>query len=588
MSSPTTPFKKHNFNTRQRVEVSDANAIDNKALDNIGVNQWNTLSNQDCVVTGYAVSLSSGRTFDIGAGSAIRLGKTMRSIGTKQVTLDENPTSDPRFDLIEISGVNDVESDSASKVVVSALSLISVSGESLGNGDGNDILFSLANKEIEYKSLKIYLGSVADANLVEDWVIKEGSGAGGVDQVYVKSSQNGTAYLASYTYRSGGVEANQTVNTARSEEPIIASVKGTPTTGGTVNNATPAPSTTGNTRLASIEIPPNWTGGTTGVVIHYDPIRRPFLYWDSESDPATNENLNTVEVGGRIANALQMFDKVMQGFRLSYADTDQLNISPGWGVYKGVSFYLPSGSTLTVSGGSVGWRYVYIRPVIGASPTIVASTTPPTDRMEPNSADPGLFLGSFYVASISPIKIRPFYRHGNMVRYFGTYDATDKGRLFKDGPEEITIDPSAVSGGSVVDFRDALPVTGSMAYIRFGTRSSVGSSGEGSVMLRLLSWKGSTPQLAHNSSIGLDLASLIDVDSRKYIEHPYVYWQGNENPSTVTETVWARSEDRQFYIHFIRYGTDYVDVDVQSFAQVMGYIEDVRTMGASSGIEDLF
>ena len=259
-------------------------------------------------------------------------------------------SSDPRIDLIEITGYQDVATDSASRRIVSALSMASVASESLGNGDGANKLFSVANKEVEIDTLKIYKGSISDANLVGGWAFKKGSGTGGVDEVYVFDTENGTSYIAVYNYKNGGVEANQSVNTSRNEEPQFSVVTGTPAASASVPGNVPARSSSENVAVAAILVPGNWTSGATGVEVYYQEVREPLVHWDEDSDDDVSASPSLL--GGRIISAMRFMDKIHQGFRLALRSSSEVVISPGWGVYRGVSFYLPTEKVFAVSAAS--------------------------------------------------------------------------------------------------------------------------------------------------------------------------------------------------------------------------------------------
>ena len=405
----TTVKKKAQLNARQRTSQTDVNEFQDQAQEMDALGSYHLLSGHSTVVAGMNVSHSSGYDFSVSVGQALWKGELAKNESVATVTLTENTDPNPRIDIIEITGLSETDSGSASKTLLSSLSRTTVTGEAVGTGDASTKPWDLDYAGVDLSTLKVYLGGVLSGG----WSYSPETGTGSVDQIIFHDAPGSSvAITADYDYLSGGVEAGATVNTRKSIGPTFSTVVGTPAASPSV------PSYTANSvRIATVQVPGSWTGGASGVTIT-NTVKEPMVAPDSNQVGASAINDTS---GGRVIDAVRNIHQVLHGCRLQYSAVREIKVSAGWGVFYGRSFYFAEPITKSVGVPSAStWYYVYLSipqssagENTGEAPGVAVSTNPPTQMMRPNNTNSYLYIGSFY--SNASQNVEPFYTHGDHV-----------------------------------------------------------------------------------------------------------------------------------------------------------------------------
>ena len=447
----TTVKKKAQLNARQRTSQTDVNEFQDQAQEMDALNVHELVASDSSVVRGLEISFSSGYDFLVGVGSGLWKGEVLRQTSNATVTLDENTDPNARIDLIEINGVSEVDSDSASKTLLSSITRTSVTGEAVGTGDASTKPWDLANAGVDLSTLKVYLGGVLSGG----WSYSPETGTGSVDQIIFHDAPGSSvAITADYDYLSGGVEAGATVNTRKSLSPTFNVVKGTPAASPSV------PSATSNAvKVGTIEVPGSWTGGAGYSIAHS--VRKYMVHPDKVTNNRSTFTASDVR-SGKITNAIRNIHQALEGFRLVWVSTTSFKITPGWGVSLGQSFYSSEDIEETgVSLGSAGWNYVYLSLTVGEAgvePTIsISSTGPTSERMINSSSANDVYIGAIYWTGSA---IRKFFSRGDWV--------------FWDTAVSFSLTVPQVTALDL-DVTTACPVTGRTLEARLS--SSLSSSG---------------------------------------------------------------------------------------------------------------
>ena len=400
----TTAKKKILLNLRERVTDTRLNEFNDQAEQLDAINFYESLCSLPRMIRGMELSHNSGRVFDVGVGSAVWSGELVRLTASDTVTLDENVSTDPRIDLVEITGVSQTSSDLGLLVALGALARTSVSGEAVGSGTGSQKAWDLDYSGVDLSTLKVQLA----ATPVGGWNLSPGTGGSGVDQIiFHEAPGSSVAITADYDYLTGGAESSALLNTRKTLTPTLNVVKGTPA----ASPSAPA-KTSGSVLIGTIQVPGSWTGGGGSITYNHED-RQYMVHTDEVANDKSVYNATNADAG-KIINPIRNMHGIMSGFRLVYMTGTSVKITPGWGVSLGQAFY----STVDIeetglSLGSAGWRYIYLNPPseAGNAPTIAnISTDPPrSDRMIQASTNSDLYVGAIYWNGSA---VREFYTRG--------------------------------------------------------------------------------------------------------------------------------------------------------------------------------
>lgn len=420
MADQTTKPTIHYHNLRQRIEQADMNTLSTQMLEWDDEQAWALMCDINAVINGLAVTHSSVRTFNVGAGVCLYEGKLLKDTATpqSQVTLDENgDLSNERIDLIYIDGPNEVGT-SDTKVLLGAYSRTPEGGEAVGTGDDSTKIFDLDNAGVDISTLKVQVDGVAAGG----WNLSPGTGTGPVDQIIFGTAPDaGLAITADYEYETGGEEANASVTKHKNRYPNYAVEKGTPGAG-----VPAAPS--GALVIAHVEVPAGWTGGAPTEIVNGfrddgTQVKQFMIDIDADNDLAEDNYAHGERPSvGLLYSAVRGMSQVVHGCRLQWKSATQFVVTPGWGVMYGMSFRNRAPQTITIDSSdmpSAGWYYVYgileVEPAgMALGDVIVAPNPPDSLRRENSLSNPGaVYLGSLYAADIA--MIRPFYTHGQWV-----------------------------------------------------------------------------------------------------------------------------------------------------------------------------
>lgn len=464
MASQNTPNQKFRCELRKRMENTDAEAFTNLAFDLDEQLNWGAICDQPVTLDGWNVLFSSGTAFDVSVGQGLAEGELIKTVSTQAVPLDDNTDPvNPRVDLIEVGkgDVADTASTPATEVVLGPLIRTSVSGDALGTGDGATKTFSLptsasAGGRADLFGMIIYQDAVKVSGWSLDWAAN--------NIIFHEAPAGGVVITADYPYEVGGEESPNTYNTRYDRNVTFNVVKGTPGAGAPAG-------TSGAIKVCAITVPASWSGTASGVTID-NTVKEFMVHADNLVD---SHSPGDSPRNGRIYSAIRNMSQVVHGCRLQYVDTDQIQVTPGWGVVGGVSWRITAPVSLTVSAGGAGWLYVYGvvadtgTKIPGSVITIVTSSTQPDSLMRDSSATRGYFyIGAIYIVSVGPVVIRPFYTHGD--------------RVFWQAPTALVALTHASgytpSTQTDVDAAAWVPATGRMAQVYMdiaGDMSSVGN-----------------------------------------------------------------------------------------------------------------
>jgi hypothetical protein len=553
MASNTTPIYGLNVNTRERATVAQGNAFNQLSALQDEVNAWNVIEDQSCTIHGLHVTYSSGRNVAISLGAGLLVGKLIKTISSSSVELPANAHgSNSRAYVLEITNTSETPFQNETRVLLSAISRTDETAEAVGTGDGATKAFDLGQSGVYTPSLKVYLA----ATQVGGWVISKGTGSGGVDQIlFYEAPAPSVAITADYTWVDGGVEGNATVPTLRRRDPVFNVVEGTAD-----HPTTPTiPSATANSLvLATIIVPPSWTGSVAPTAINNSAKR--WLTWPDNNVDSTSPAV--APNAGKLAYALQSIDQVVHGCRLYYEASDTLRVSAGWGVFGGVAWRIAEDLRLTVNPSTTGWHYVYLVPqptsthLAGATPVLTITNTPPTARRR-QAGERRLYLGSVFVLGNEPVVYRPFWTHGDWVMYPAQIaaDADPVGLIFP-----LTHDAEE-------DIGTAVPPTGTLFYARL----SVGVTGNSGAELRAT--VNSRRALVNSAYGGLGGEWLHSMTARATV------WAGDGVSADQEQCGILRAEhdggDRLIYPVLVSAGTPSAS---SATLRVLGYLDDYRTM----------
>lgn len=557
MAETTSIPKRYQHNNFQRIETADINAIATTPLDYDDELAVAILSNQSGVVDGFHVAFSASRIFRVFFGTALWKGRVVKTPSPSYTDkeLDENVSSDPRIDVIYISGYTEDDSDSSSKVSLSAYTRTALGGPaSIGTGDGTTKAFDLGHSGVDPRTLKVY----KDATQVGGWVYSQGTGGSGKDQVIFETAPaSSVAVTSDYTHESGGAEGTSSLNTRKTLTPTIAVAKGTPDPS-PVAPTTPAPNT--DIVLATITVTGSWTGGS---ITPDNTVKKFILHPDQNVDPACNispsaPNANAVR-SGRVSTLLRNFDQVLAGGRLKYNDTDEIAVTAVWTTLGGQSVHSTAEIALSLQNSNAsnpgyvdatGWWYAYLtqatdqRP--GEAPSLIVSQNPPNARNREASTNSAAYVGAFYLTAYTPsVVIRPFYTHGDWV--------------FWESPTAL----AAGAGTNDIDVSAWCPPTGRLLDARVALDLTPGSAGD-DLSLAVQSHKSATAKTSP-----LFVAS---------IEPPT---GGGNVLGYATGRVRAEDDSGTRYIHAVR-GSSGGTVNAANIF-IVGYLDDHRTMDHTAG-----
>lgn len=406
MANDVTALKVQRIASRKRAEASDLEDATLLAEGLIEVALAASLARRSGALYGWEIVSAGFRVFSISKGAGLWMGRLVKSVADAEVALDENPSADPRIDLVQINGVTASNTDSATVVTLSAITRTAVAGEAVGTGDGTTKAFDLDHAGVDH--FRAFMRVQVDGVTVTNWKLEKGAGTSGVDRIVFEiPPETGLAITADYTWQSGGVDGSSSQATRKTLTPTFSVVKGTPASSPSVPSLS-----SGAVAVGTIQVPGGWTGGSSGVVISYS-SREPVIAHDEITD--SYHSHVPQDTGGRVGDAVRHIEQVIHGFRLYYASSDRVRIGPGWGALGGVSFRSTTTSEVTVAAAGTGWHYVYAKPVsldsgrAGSLPSYEVTTDPPTFRRRTSGSDTAFFyIGCFYVKSTGPTVIRPF------------------------------------------------------------------------------------------------------------------------------------------------------------------------------------
>lgn len=424
MASSSTERKIYRQEAGKVITVNDMQAHTQLAYDLDTEDNWALLSEEDGVVGGFAITHNSGNDFDVSKGIAIDGGEVLKNTSIATLTLDDNPDpSNTRVDLIVIDGYSESMVDNSTDKVLSSVSLNTVTGSSIGTGDGVTQTFGLSSKVI-LRTLEVFL----DGNPSSDWVFMPEGGTGTQDAVWFSAPPGvGVNVTTNHKYVVGGEEQTPGVpyKTRFQRNANVVVKKGTP--------GSPTALPAGNILLGSVTLPVLWAGGAAGVTI-INTTKHFIANTDSEND----EENSPFDRPARISDAIRNAGQVRQGCRLRYVSSDTIAVGPGWINHMGLSMRVKSDVTLQlqtsnaanpgyVGGGANSWVYVYAVPPdlsSGGRPgepfSLDTSFSPPNSLghcTESPLPFTGFYLGAVYLTGVGPVAILPFYRDGDMVMW---------------------------------------------------------------------------------------------------------------------------------------------------------------------------
>lgn len=464
MATSTTAVKKNKIVSLKRLEVADLESVTTLAEEILENALASVMAGESGVLYGWRLAHAISRTFSATRGAGLLLGRHVKLAADESAcTLDENPSGDPRIDLIEITGVSETASDSASVTALSSITRTPVAGEAVGTGDDTTRIFDLANAGVDNRFLQVSV----DGDLVANFKLLRGTGGGGVDQIVFHTAPAASlAITADYTYQGGGVESTSSQSTRKTVKPVFSVVTGTPDPSPSIPSAT-----SGSIVVGEIQVPAGWTGGSGSVVITY--TNREYLLSRDVIQEAYHSHVPQ-NYGGRVTNSLRHMEQVVHGFRVYYADTNKVRIGPGWGVLGNVSFRTTTPTEVTLAPAGTGWYYLYAEVAslsserAGSLPSFELSADEPTDRRRTSGSDTAwVYLASIYVKSIGPVVIRPFRRQGDWVMW----DAAPS--------SDTALKHSLTTSAANYDIATACPPTGRMVQAVLQLSISTADDGEG-------------------------------------------------------------------------------------------------------------
>lgn len=572
MTDANTLLKIYKHNNRQRIETADLDAQTSIAQlldEEIG---WAALSASNCVVDGWHVVHDSATEFEVSRGAGLYNGRVLKDPANPQtqlVSLETNVSSDPRIDVIYCAGPQEVNTDSASKVLLSAYTRTPVAAEAVGTGDGSTKAFDLAHAGVDIRTLKVQVASVA----VGGWNLSPGTGGGGEDQIIFGTAPASGAITADYTYESGGAEGSSSVSTRKTQLPEFLAVTGTPDPSPVIP-ATPNPNT--DIVIAHVYIPGSWSGGAPTSIDNT--VKRFFLHPDGHQDGSnpispTPPNANAPRAG-RISSLLRNMDQVYMGGRLRYFSDDTIELTAMWGTLGGYSVFVPDDTvSLTLQNASsgsagyvdaIGWWYVYLSQVVdaqpGVAPALFVSQNPPDSRRREASTNSAAYVGAIYLTAYDTPVIRPFYTHGQWV-YWQAPSA-----LSLTFPNAVTPTGIQTHAGEI-DVSAWCPPTGRLLNARVKTTYNPGSGSVPGDELIVEVMSHRTATALPDPRILIDLSVDVDGDNRAQQIGP----------------LRAEDDEGTRYVNYettvtVAYDTATADLYIQ------GYLDDYRTMDQDGNI----
>lgn len=532
----TTPKKKTQIATRERVTETRLNEFNSQAQEMDALDNLRLLSSASRMVEGMEISLNSGKNFDIDVGAGLWKGELVQLTSTGSVILTDNLDPNPRIDLIEITGVSEAGSDSVNKVLLSALARTAVAAFAVGTGDASTKPWDLGHAGVIIDTVQVFLAGVQ----VDGWAFSKGTGTGAKDQIIFNDAPgSGVAITANYTYLTGGVEASTPVNTKFTLTPTFNVVVGTPAASPSVPSGT-----AGSVRVGTIEVPGSWTGGGSPTIL-YD-VRNYMVHPDKLGDGQSSYAANSGQ-SGRVTNPIRNMHQTLEGFRMVWVSTTEIKVTPGFGVVLGNSFYsktdILSG---TLALGGAAWHYVYLSTSAGAglAPTISTSTTAPTSkRMITSSTANDFYVGAIYWDGAA---VRKFYTRGDWVFWDSEIS------------KALTV---PVGSATDLDVTDACPITGRTLFCRL--QVSLGSSAsDGSIL--------ATVQSQRAANIG-------DPTLRASVLQP------STSLTVIDENNGVVIAEEDTAVRYVNYDTDTNGTVASEAATlyIQGYLDDYRTLDTS-------
>lgn len=477
MMADNTSYKLlQRIEARQRVGVDEledetklANTLDTE-------NNWSAVCADDYVIEGCQVVHDSGRDFRINFGSVIVRGEILKNPSPGKLTGDRTAVSsgNDRWDIIYIDPEDpyvNTAAESATKTVMSAITMTSVSGEAVGTGDDTTKVFDLGNDNIDPSTLLVY---VDGSQIHGGYDFSKGTGTAGVDQIiFADAPAAGLAITDDYDHLTGGVESSSSVNTRYQRTPKFQVWEGT-------ESASPSLATEQSALIAylaglspsrvpvqigAINYGTSWSTGAPSSIDNT--IKSYMVAFDNLGEDSSDDHTPNKTVAGsfagRLVHPIRNMHQICEGFRLYWSSATEIGITPGWGVCRGVAFQSDALVTFSPTWGvdisAQQWYYVYavVSPTNttapGSPPTILVSGTAP-DRLRRLASDTGTFyLGAIYNDDGASVDIREYYTHGDW-----TYWADPSLTQFMSG---IT----ATSQSADIAITDWCPVTGRLVDV---------------------------------------------------------------------------------------------------------------------------
>lgn len=527
----STPTKVVQKVARQRIEAGDHEETCRQSMLNTENHTFELLCDFPCCVRGFHVGEPTGVNAPVTKGAAVVDGQLLKLGADSLVALAPNLDVAPRTDTVVINGSLEQNSDLHNPRALSALTIEPAVELVIGVADGSKKRFELLHDKVDLSTLVIKLGGVQ----VAGWVFSKGTGTTlpNVDEVLFETAPVSGVLTASYKWMNGGIERTASNQPGRKTITPNLYVRQGVTVSGI--NAKDIP-------LAEVTLPAGWVGGSVGVTVD-NSVKQFLVAPDSENIVGLPDSLRLSAGPGGLASAMRGIDQVKEGLRLVYSDTNKVKITPGWGVIAGRAFFLNETTEFTITAGSAGWKYIYIRPShIDVNPLAThfeVSTVPPTNKGRDDSASfYNAYIGAVFVESVGPVVIRPFFTHRDWT-YWASVSEID----LPVGANDITV-------------TDWLPETGKLICARLNLEYTGASPGDAlNVAVR-----------SHRSASGLNWPQFDAEVAPPSNTSAFAYSQG---------IVRAESFGGMF-IHSIR--SEGISGTKVAKLRVLGYQDDYRTM----------
>lgn len=432
MATSSTYKARQRIEAIQRISVGDLEDISELGLDNQEEDNFCLVSTGNYVIEGMQIVHVSGREFACNDGKVIINGDVLKLTGGPLSLGDQDActSGNKRFDIVYVDDTNryiDGQNDSATKTVMSAVTMTTVTGEAVGTGDGSTATWDLANEKVDPATLIV---KVDGSQEVEGWVFSKGTGSGSVDQIIFDVAPAGsTAITADYDYLSGGVESSTSVYTRYERYPNAVVWKGT-------ESASPSYATelaafraahANALILASIEYPLSWS---TGAPTAIDNTEKSFLLSPDNlaEESGVTHTPNKTATGhwaGKIMHPLRNIHGLSYGFRLRWSSATEIKVGAGFAIVRGVAMAADADTTFSPVWGvdisAAGWHFVYLKcqptntTAPGSAPdtTIFVDTTAPDTMLREPTEEGTFYVGAIYNTSGASVAIREFYHHGD-------------------------------------------------------------------------------------------------------------------------------------------------------------------------------